>query len=92
MLDRTVEVPCRTLAGVMHEFGLDRIDLLKVDIEGAELEVLAGVSPSLIRRVSQSTVEIHGAREFGFQLRDQVDRVIRRMEELGSTRLDFSRL
>ncbi len=33
----------RTVSQVMREHGLDRIDLLKVDCEGAELDVLLGI-------------------------------------------------
>jgi FkbM family methyltransferase len=35
-----VEVPGRTIPSLMSEFGDDRIDLLKLDVEGAEYELL----------------------------------------------------
>jgi FkbM family methyltransferase len=35
------EVPARTLGGLLEELGLERVDLLKVDIEGAEYEAFA---------------------------------------------------
>jgi FkbM family methyltransferase len=91
VLDETVEVPGRTLASLVDELGLERIDLLKMDIEGAELEVLAGVDPALMGRVGQMTVEFHGAREFGFGLSREVEEVIRRMEGMGFAWFDFSR-
>lgn len=91
VLERPVEVPGRTLAGIVGELGLGRIDLLKMDIEGAELEVLAGVDPALMREVGQMTVEFHGAREFGFGLSREVEEVIRRMEGMGFAWFDFSR-
>lgn len=34
------EADCRTLPTLMEEFGHDRIDLLKLDVEGAEYEIL----------------------------------------------------
>jgi FkbM family methyltransferase len=37
---RFVELPGRTLASLMEELGDDHIDLLKLDIEGAEYDVL----------------------------------------------------
>jgi len=40
---RTVTKPVRTLAGLCAEAGLERIDFLKIDVEGAEAEVLAGM-------------------------------------------------
>jgi FkbM family methyltransferase len=38
--DRYVELPGRSLGSLMHELGDERIDLLKLDIEGAEYELL----------------------------------------------------
>jgi hypothetical protein len=38
--DHYIEVPVRRLAGLMPELGHTRIDLLKIDIEGAEYQVL----------------------------------------------------
>ena len=38
--DTWVEAPGRTIPSLMREFGDERIDLLKLDIEGAEYEVL----------------------------------------------------
>ncbi|WP_051512821.1 FkbM family methyltransferase [Skermanella stibiiresistens] len=38
--DEKVSVPCRTLDGILTEAGFDRVDALKIDIEGAEDTVL----------------------------------------------------
>jgi FkbM family methyltransferase len=38
--DRSVEMPVRSLPSVMEELGHERIDLLKLDLEGWEYEVL----------------------------------------------------
>lgn len=40
-------VPVRTLDECVHEWGIDRIDLLKVDVEGYEPEVFAGAARTL---------------------------------------------
>jgi hypothetical protein len=42
----------------MRECGVDRIDLLKLDIEGSEKEVLSD-SDSWIRHVSAISMELH---------------------------------
>nr|WP_228025391.1 FkbM family methyltransferase [cf. Phormidesmis sp. LEGE 11477] len=47
------EAPCRTVSSLMSELGHDEIDLLKIDIEGAEHEVVRsmfaqGVFPTLL--------------------------------------------
>jgi FkbM family methyltransferase len=39
----TVAVPARTLSDVLSEAGLSRIDVLVLDVEGRELDVLAGL-------------------------------------------------
>lgn len=38
--DRFIEVPVRRLSGLMQEFGHRKIDLLKLDIEGAEYQAI----------------------------------------------------
>lgn len=43
------EAPCRSLPSMMRELGHDRIDLLKLDIEGAEYEVLDALIDGDIR-------------------------------------------
>ena len=39
-LNSTVPVPCRTLDDVLREFGIQQIDYLSIDVEGAELAIL----------------------------------------------------
>ncbi|MCB1865389.1 MAG: FkbM family methyltransferase [Chromatiales bacterium] len=51
-------VAAMTVDRVMRDFGLDRIDILKMDIEGAEREVFAG-SSSWIESVESIIVELH---------------------------------
>lgn len=47
--DSYFEAPCRNLASLMKELGHDRIDLLKVDVEGAEHEVVSAMVTDGIR-------------------------------------------
>ncbi|MEV0004993.1 FkbM family methyltransferase [Micromonospora sp. NPDC050980] len=53
-----VEVPGRTLAEIMSTLDLDRVDLLKMNIEGAELPALRGSSDAL-RHVRNLAVSCH---------------------------------
>lgn len=57
---RVEPVMCRvtTVAEAVREHGIERIDLLKVDVEGAEWEVLVGVSDAW-PRVQTVAVEVH---------------------------------
>lgn len=53
---RTQRVRCTTLAALFRSEGIDRCDLLKVDVEGAEWDLLRGAEPLLtsgaIRRIA----------------------------------------
>jgi hypothetical protein len=49
----------RTLSEVVRTWDVPRVDLLKIDVEGSEWEVLAGVAPELWQRVRQVVVEVH---------------------------------
>jgi len=53
-----VEVPAITIDGLMREHGLDTIDVLKVDIEGAEATLFA--RPQFLERVRFVIIELHG--------------------------------
>lgn len=55
----TVEIKTISLAGLMHRYGLRHIELLKLDIEGAEFELLARAPEHLLSSVAQITVEFH---------------------------------
>jgi len=54
-----VECTFRTLSSVIDEEGIERIDLLKIDVEGAEQEVLAGIEPADWPRIRQISAEVH---------------------------------
>jgi FkbM family methyltransferase len=53
--------PCemRTLSDVISEYEVDRIDLLKVDVEKAELDVLNGIAGKDWPKIQQVVVEVH---------------------------------
>jgi FkbM family methyltransferase len=53
-------VPCavRTLSETIRQQGLERVDLLKIDVEGAELDVLKGIEEQHWPRIRQLAMEI----------------------------------
>jgi FkbM family methyltransferase len=54
------EVAVTTLDRDIRESGLPAPDLIKIDVEGVELEVLAGARDTLLRYRPQLFIEIHG--------------------------------
>lgn len=50
----------RPLSAVLDEQGIDRIDLLKIDVEGAELAVLQGIEERHWPLVRQAVIEVEG--------------------------------
>lgn len=48
-----------TLSSMIESLGLTRIDLLKVDVEGAELDVLLGISDAYWPMIRQVVAEVH---------------------------------
>ncbi|OLZ74131.1 methyltransferase [Streptomyces sp. IMTB 2501] len=59
MTAQTRQVPVTTLTAVVHEHGLARIDLLKIDVEKAEAEVLDGIDDELWPRIDRIVLEVH---------------------------------
>jgi FkbM family methyltransferase len=64
-------VPAVTVPGIMADHGLGRIDVLKLDVEGAEAEVLAG-PPDWLRRVGLLLLEVHDRHIDGGSVRRSV--------------------
>lgn len=57
--DDTVPVPARNLSSICREHNIARVNLLKLDIEGAELDVLEEATSELLASVDQITCEFH---------------------------------
>lgn len=52
-------VQCATLADIFAENHIDRCDLLKVDIEGAEFETLSAAPDDVLSKVQKIILEWH---------------------------------
>ncbi len=61
MLKQKSVVDCRlrTLSSIMQDQALDCVDLLKIDVERAELDVLAGLDDCDWPKVQQLVMEVH---------------------------------
>ncbi len=54
-----VEVETISLATLMQRLGIAKIDILKLDIEGAEFDLIASTPDQILQRINQITVEFH---------------------------------
>ena len=61
LLLRPQPVNCRveTLSRVIHALNIGQIDLLKIDVEGAEWDVLSGISARDWSKINQVVAEVH---------------------------------
>jgi FkbM family methyltransferase len=71
-----------TLENLLAEHALDRISLLKLDIEGAEFELLQTAPAECLMRVDQISVEFHDFME-EFQNKELFENVRSRLVKLG---------
>jgi FkbM family methyltransferase len=55
----SVEVETTSLATLMQRLGIINIDILKLDIEGAEFDLIASTPNQILQRINQITVEFH---------------------------------
>lgn len=70
-----LSVPVVTLSEIVREHGLERIDLLKIDVEGSELAVLQGIDERDWGRIDRVALEVN-----------DVDGRVRAVEDLLSDR------
>jgi poly-beta-1,6-N-acetyl-D-glucosamine synthase len=87
---QTIEVDQLTLPGFVGRFQIPGIDVLKLDIEGAEIAALDACEDDLLRAIKQITIEIH---DFcGIVPPSDAERVLARLERLGFSCVRMSRV
>jgi natural product biosynthesis luciferase-like monooxygenase protein/FkbM family methyltransferase len=55
----TFNCPVKTLSDVIRELDVERIDLLKIDVEGSEFDVLSGIEDEDWPCIKQIAIEVH---------------------------------
>jgi len=85
----TEVVPCTTGAAYLERMGIERVDLLKLDVEGSEIEVVRGFA-ALLPRVQVIVGEVHerlvDERAFYSLLEERGYSVVERRETRNSSR------
>lgn len=59
---QTIDI--RNAAAIMSEIGLTKVDLIKIDTEGAEYEILTAMDPDILKNVRWIIGELHSRRDF----------------------------
>ena len=79
----TVKVRAVPLQELLRELQVEQVDLVKVDIEGAEIAMFDGCSDEFISRIPQFTIEFH---DFNHLVsRADVVRTVSACKNLGSS-------
>lgn len=83
-----VAVQAITLGELLGQHAIEMVDLLKIDIEGAELDVLGEASADILKRCRQITCEFHNFVDP--TLTPRVHAVSQRLKKLGFIKITFS--
>jgi hypothetical protein len=57
--NNVIKVRALTLSQVFEAHAIDKLDLLKLDCEGAEYEILSGASPEVFKKIERIIMEYH---------------------------------
>lgn len=79
----SIQVEARTFEHFLESAGVRHIDLLKVDIEGAETLLFESSRDETIRNVKQITIEFHDSVRYPNGSSADVARIIARIRSLG---------
>jgi len=78
----SVEVETISLATLMQRLGITEIDILKLDIEGAEFDLIASTPDQILQRINQITVEFHDFKP-AFRGRGLFEKARARLQSMG---------
>ena len=69
------------ISDIFQKYNLERIDLLKIDIEGAEWELLENLEETLLNKIDQISVEFHDF--IDPTKKDRTKGIVERLESFG---------
>lgn len=79
-----VVCPLDTLTSVCKQHGIESIDLLKIDVEGAEWDVLNGIDAQLWPRIEQLALEVN-------DFEGRIEQITALLRQQGYTRVEVVR-
>lgn len=86
-----IKVPSISFENFINLVNVNKIDLIKIDIEGAEILLFNSTSSKTLAKISQISIEFH---DFiaSLKMEKEVEGIIKRLEEDGFYQINFSRL
>lgn len=82
---RLFQCPVTTVSALMRKHRLPRVDLLKIDVEGSELDVLLGIDPADYPNIHRIVAEVHGSSSEQSAMCRPTKRVVGLLEKQGYT-------
>jgi FkbM family methyltransferase len=86
--ETVIPVPSTTLSKFFREAEVEQVDLLKIDVEGAELDIIETTEPDIFRRCTQIVVEFH--RFLYPSHASRIEKAVALMSGFGFRYIDFS--
>jgi Methyltransferase FkbM domain len=86
---QVVNIQGRHLGRTVKELGITQIEVLKMDIEGAELEVIDSLDDEFFRNIGQITIEFHDF--LGYATAQAVAQRVTRLINIGFYEFFWSR-
>jgi len=83
----SIQVPGIKLEDLLEKCRITTVDLLKVDIEGGEIEMFRSMSSKVIRQIRQITIEFHSFCSPAIQ--KDISQIKKRLQKLGFLCLPF---
>ena len=57
-----IKTQITTISDIIHKYNIDKIDIMKIDVEGFELNVIKGIKPSHFYKIKHIIIEIENFR------------------------------
>lgn len=89
MIEESIEIQGMTLKSFIEANNLKQIDLLKMDVEGAEIDLLKSIDDSTLQKIRQITVEFHDFLPYFDQSADII-LIKARLKKLGFACIKYS--
>lgn len=88
--ENEIRVPAITLENFINALNIKVIDILKIDIEGAEIRLFNSTPSSIIKQAKQITIEFHAFVK-NFNIENNVYRIIKYLKGIGFYYIDFTK-